>query len=154
MFPFGHGLSYTTFAFGNIVPIASLSSSSSPLSLSSDDNETVHSIYAVNVTNVGDVDSDLVVLGFISSPSLKSSPELTKELLPKQRLFDFERLNMIRVNETRSLKLRLKMQDVSFIKESNGERIVPESQWLLRIGEADPISINEFGQTFDFFCRY
>ena len=130
LFPFGHGLSYTKFKFSDITETVS------------NDNQkgTVHGTYSVNVTNVGTVTSDLVVLGFISSPVLSISKDSSLRV-PKQRLFDFDRLNGIRPNETRQTKLVLDLEDLSFVDEITGERYIVPSKWALRIGEAREIDV-------------
>ena len=130
IFPFGHGLSYTTFKFGSIT--ATLPNNNQ--------KGTVHGTYSVNVTNVGNVTSDLVVLGIISSPVLFSTQEKSLRV-PKQRLFDFGRLNGVRPNETRQTSLVLDLEDVSFVDEITGARSIVPSQWTLRVGEAREIAV-------------
>lgn len=147
IFPFGHGLSYSTFAYGNIKVIMSFSDdkwnheNSPDIAFMSDD---IHSIYQVNVTNTGNVSSDLVVLGFITSPSILDMEEnaTSQVRIPKQRLFDFERLKNVQPNETRQLKLSLEFKDISFVEEATGVRKVTQSEWILHIGDAKETTVH------------
>jgi hypothetical protein len=78
--PFGYGLAYSRFQY-TIVPELSLSRVSQRQRAL---NVLGH--ITVNVTNIGDVDADEVVLGFISPPAATGRP--------LKQLFEFTRVHI------------------------------------------------------------
>ena len=88
VFPFGQGLSYTTFSYQTVDAVRS-SYAISELAANAllDDREVKDIALTLNVTNTGKVASDVVVLAFVSS---SVSPAGVTP--PLKELFDFARL--------------------------------------------------------------
>jgi beta-glucosidase len=112
LYPFGYGLSYTTFRYGK--PVVSRTS------LSSKDSFTID----VPVTNTGSCDGKLSVLGFIQAPySLPTRPG--KEL----RFFDKKE---IKQGQTVVFHFKLKVKnDLGFVDETGNTFVTPGTYRLL-----------------------
>ena len=107
LYPFGHGLSYTTFSYKW--------SGAPPMPEHAHGVSTDLSIpYAVNVTNTGKVASDCVVLAFTVATAGSHA------LLPKKKLFDFARLLAMKPGEWRMLHFVLGMAALSLTGEGGG----------------------------------
>ena len=87
LFPFGYGLSYTTFSYSNL-QVASMSNTFKPC-----DSIAI----SVDVTNTGDVDSDEVVQLYIKQPAATVP-------VPQVRLASFARVHIL-AGEKKSVNL-------------------------------------------------
>jgi len=99
LFPFGHGLSYTTFKVGD--PVLSAKT------LKGDDKLSVE----VSVTNSGSVDGAEVVQLYVEDP--ESSVDR-----PIRELKGFKKVNL-KAGETKTVSLELKRKDLSFWDEAS-----------------------------------
>jgi beta-glucosidase len=100
LFPFGFGLSYTTFAYSNLRLPARAHGACDVLELT------------VDVTNTGSVDSDEVVQAYLSQPDA-SVPA------PQLRLVAFERVS-VPAGTTRSVALTLEPRDRAVVADETG----------------------------------
>lgn len=103
--PFGYGLSYTTFKYSSVeTPHISLSNVKNALA---EDPDGIVSKCSITVTNTGNMDSDHVVLGFLSGPLAGKAGR------PQKSLVDFKRVHIPR-GKTVQVELNLKASDFAF----------------------------------------
>ncbi|HTW60974.1 MAG TPA: glycoside hydrolase family 3 C-terminal domain-containing protein [Terracidiphilus sp.] len=116
LWPFGYGLSYTTFAYGNLtLPQAPLDAGD-PLDAS------------VTVTNTGKMAGDEVVQLYLKFPDLPGAPI--------RALRGFERVHL-EPGASRRVEFHLKPRDLSMVTDS-GEIMVPPGQYTVSIGGGQP----------------
>ena len=116
LFPFGYGLSYTSFAYENLVV---------PSTAATD--ETVH--VSVDLTNVGDRPGDEVVQLYVAD--LEASVPV-----PIRSLQGFRRLRL-QPGETRRVEFRLTPGQCSVIAD-DGRRVVEPGEFLIAVGGKQP----------------
>ena len=110
LYPFGHGLSYTTFTYGPLQVTAAASGC----------------IAGVTVTNTGDHDGDEVVQLFVT-------PECWPVPAPVRRLVGFERVPLA-VGESREVRFDVPVTALAYW---SGDRFVaPPGEYLFRAGPA------------------
>ena len=128
VYPFGHGLSYTTFDVRVI---------DGPSTVNVDDLLRSPIAYACNITNTGAVQSDATVLAFYSpdgpSPFVGVEPPLSS-------LFDFAFVPMLAPDETRTLWFQVTAKSLLTVDDRGHEWLLPR-QWKVRIGE-DSVAAN------------
>jgi beta-glucosidase len=115
LYPFGYGLSYTTFKYDNLeIPV-----------LTTDGKATVR----VRVKNTGKMDGEEVIQLYLShrNPGMKS---------PIRALKGFTRINL-KAGESRIVEFRLGQEELSIVDE-NGIRIVMPGELELSIGGGQP----------------
>ena len=112
LYPFGYGLSYTTFSYGNLCA----GRSGNGLKVS------------VNIQNTGDVPGDEVVQLYIR----RISPSQTVH--PIRRLIGFERLHDISPGESRSAKFTVNACDLEIYIEEEGRKLVEPGEYLIYAG--------------------
>lgn len=115
LYPFGHGLSYTSFAYSN--PVASVNA---------DGSVTV----AVEVANTGAMDSDEVVQLYLSRPGMPEQPI--------RSLAAFDRIHLAQ-GETRTVSFTLDERDLSTV-DAQGVRAVRPGEVNLWLGGGQPVS--------------
>jgi beta-D-xylosidase 4 len=120
LWPFGWGLSYTTFQFvwfdsagGGAQEASTAGFAASP------------PYYACNVTNTGTVASDVSILGMFSS-GIPSEPI--------QELFDFDRVAQLQPGETRTVYLTLPAGIAAIVTDA-GDRVLVPGEYVVRVGE-------------------
>ncbi len=116
LYPFGFGLSYTTFRYSNL-------KTSSP-ELAKDGDVTV----SVDVTNTGAVAGDAVAQLYVKH--LKSKVER-----PREELKGFQRVS-IQPNETKTVTIPLKAADLAYWDEKSGKFQVEAEPVSLMVGES------------------
>jgi len=130
LYPFGWGLTYTTFSytwFNHDTLISEIDAVEfgkykiNDLTLPQD----TPVYYAVNVTNTGNVVSDISVLAFISS-------DIPGE--PIQELFDFQRASHVQPGQTVTLFFSLP-PGIAATVSLEGEKMVTPGSYRIRIGD-------------------
>jgi beta-glucosidase len=116
LYPFGYGLSYTTFSYANL-------KASSP-AMASDGTITV----SVDVTNTGSRAGDEVVQLYVKH--LKSKVER-----PVEELKGFQRVTL-KPNETKTVQISLKASTLAFWDEKQDEFKVEAEPVKLMIGSS------------------
>jgi beta-glucosidase len=113
-FPFGFGLSYTTFEFTNL--------RLSEASLSAGDTLTV----TLDVTNCGPVDGDTVVQLYVAVPASRVE-RATKELKAFQRVG-------LKAGETKTVQVDIPVKDLAYYDEQAGWT-VESTRYTLIVGQ-------------------
>ncbi len=104
LYPFGYGLSYTTFKYGDPRVIRAGAGASEEVDVS------------VDVANTGAMAGDEVVQLYLTHPGVIGAPMLA--------LKGFSRIHLSR-GEKKSVRFRLRSRDLSVVDESGTRRIVP-----------------------------
>jgi beta-glucosidase len=115
LFPFGFGLSYTTFKFSNLKALAAVASGS-PVPVSFD------------VTNTGNAEGAEVAQLYVSDPSAKIDR-------PERELKGFEKLRL-KPGETRHVSLDLDARAFSYWDESAHKWAIDPGKFVLRVGDS------------------
>ena len=134
VYPFGHGLSYTTFDTRIVdgpssVDVVQLLRS--PIA------------YTVNITNTGSVRSDATVLAFYS-PDGPSQYENVQPAL--STLFDFAFVPMLAAGETRSLWLQMTAKSMRTVDSRGHEWLLPAKWKISMSGEAQAVKMELTGE--------
>ncbi len=116
LFPFGHGLSYTTFDYG--VPRLSARK------LSANSVLTVE----IDIKNTGYVDSDEVVQLYVAPPKLPIS-------LPRRQLKAFKRLNIKR-GSTETVTFDIDVSELGFYDPNTARQEVYSGEYVIMIGSS------------------
>lgn len=116
VFPFGFGLSYTTFTY-----------ETEQFGARSPDSGSTS--YRVRVTNTGTVAGDTSVLGF-----LKYGGSTKDFSCPQSQLFGFEKLHL-EVNETKEIFLTASPMDLRCVKKASSQLVSPTGWYSVQIGE-------------------
>jgi beta-glucosidase len=114
MFPFGHGLSYTTFQYANI---KTDKTKYAP-------DETIQ--VSLNVTNTGKADADEVVQVYVHR--IKS-----KVFWPYKELKAFERISL-KAGETKNLKLEVPVKNLRYWDEAKYDWILEHGTIEILVG--------------------
>jgi beta-glucosidase len=115
LFPFGFGLSYTTFSFSKLeAPATAVSGSTVPVSF--------------DVTNTGSVAGDEVAQLYVSDPSAKVSR-------PERELKGFEKVRLA-PGETRRITLNLDARAFSYWDEAAHKWTIDPGKFIIRVGDS------------------
>ncbi len=115
LFPFGFGLSYTTFSFSNLqVPAAAAAGSTVPVSF--------------DVTNTGSVAGAEVAQLYVSDPSAKASR-------PERELKGFEKVRLA-PGETRRVTLNLDASAFSYWDSTAHKWTLDPGKFVIRVGDS------------------
>jgi len=112
LFPFGYGLSYTTFEYGKIDTDKKVYSS----------NETIKVSFTVK--NTGEIDGSEIAQVYVSQPKA-SVIRPAKELKAFKKVF-------LKAGETQSITLEVKVKDMAFYNEKTKLWTVENSEFILR----------------------
>jgi beta-glucosidase len=116
LYPFGHGLSYTTFSYAGLRLPKNAIKAGGPLTAE------------VTVTNTGKREGDEVVQLYLSFPKVAGAP--------LRALRGFKRIHL-NSGESQQVRFELKERDLSMVSEA-GEPIIAEGQYSLSIGGGQP----------------
>jgi beta-glucosidase len=115
LFPFGFGLSYTTFQFSNLhAPATATSGSEVPVSF--------------DVTNTGSIEGAEVAQLYVSDPSAKVDR-------PERELKGFQKLRLS-PGETKHVTLNLDARSFSYWDESAHKWAIDPGTFVLRVGDS------------------
>ena len=110
-YPFGYGLSYTTFALGNLE--ASL------------DEDTL--VLGVTVENTGAFAGREVVQVYVSAP-------VSEMDMPEQELKGFQKTMLLAPGEKEDIKIRIPLRNLASYSENAGGYILSKGDYGVRIG--------------------
>lgn len=116
-YPFGHGLSYTSFTYSDMTV--------SKTAATPDDTLTV----SVKVKNSGSVEGQEVVQAYVSSPLADKSTR------PAKQLKGFEKISL-KAGETKTVTMELPIKDWYFWDEAAGKNIYDQGNWTVEIGSS------------------
>jgi beta-glucosidase len=116
LYPFGYGLSYSTFAFTRLMIQKSVLGASDDL------------VATVDVTNTGKVAGDEVVEVYVSHPAVEGAPLRSLAAIQRVKLMP---------GETKPVPLRISNRDLSTVGPDGTRRIVP-GELRLWIGDGQP----------------
>jgi beta-glucosidase len=116
LYPFGYGLSYTTFAYSDLVAPKDAVHAGDPAA------------FEVTVTNTGKVAGDEVAQLYLSFPNEKGAP--------LRALRAFQRLHL-EPGASQKVSFQLKPRDLSMVSEA-GEPIIAEGEYTVSIGGGQP----------------
>ncbi len=115
LFPFGFGLSYTTFSFANLnVPATAKSGDTVPVSF--------------DVTNTGDVEGAEVAQLYVSDPSAKVDR-------PERELKGFEKVDLA-PGETKHVSLNLDARSFSYWSDATHNWAIDPGKFVIRVGDS------------------
>ena len=116
LYPFGYGLSYTTFSYSDLMLPKNAIKAGDPL------------VVEVTVTNSGKRDGDEVAQVYLSFPHVAGAP--------LRALRAFKRIHL-KAGEAQKLRLELNERDLSIVSEA-GEPIIAEGQYSVSVGGGQP----------------
>jgi len=115
LFPFGFGLSYTTFSFANLQAPAT-AQSGSPVTVTFD------------LTNTGSVEGAEVAQLYVSDPSARTTR-------PERELKGFEKVHL-KPGETKNVSLTLDARAFSYWDDSAKKWTIDPGKFVLRVGDS------------------
>jgi beta-glucosidase len=116
LYPFGFGLSYTTFSYGDLTLPKNVINAGDPLTAE------------VMITNTGKLAGDEVAQLYLSFPNVPGAP--------LRALRGFKRVHL-RAGESQRVHFELKERDLSMVSEA-GEPIIAEGKYSVSIGGGQP----------------
>jgi len=116
LYPFGYGLSYTTFAYSGLTVPAEPVAAGSPVRAEA------------TVTNTGKAGGDKVAQLYLNSPGVPGAP--------LKALRGFRRVHL-EAGASEKVQFELQLSDLSMVTEA-GEIVVPEGEFSLSIGGCQP----------------
>jgi beta-glucosidase len=116
LYPFGYGLSYTTFSYRGLRLLKKTIHAGDPL------------VAEVTVTNTGKLEGDEVAQLYLSFPNVPGAP--------LRALRGFQRVHL-KPGESQKLRFELKDRDLSMISEA-GEPLIAEGKYSVSIGGGQP----------------
>jgi len=116
LYPFGYGLSYSTFEYSGMILSSPTLQAGTPLDVE------------VDVKNTGKLEGDEVVELYISFPKIAGTP--------LKALRGFTRVHLA-AGEQKHVKLALNPRDLSYVNEA-GDRLVGAGDYLITVGGGQP----------------
>ena len=116
LFPFGYGLSYTTFSYSGLTVPKNPIKAGDPL------------VVEVTVNNTGKREGDEVAQVYLSFPNVVGAP--------LRALRGFKRVHL-KPGEAQKLRFELKERDLSMVSEA-GDPMIAEGQYSISIGGGQP----------------
>jgi beta-glucosidase len=118
LYPFGYGLSYTTFTYSGLTVPTDAMAAGSPV------------VAQVTVTNSGRRAGDEVVQLYLSFPDVPGAP--LRALRAFQRVY-------LEAGASRKVRFELSPRDMSMVTKA-GEPIIAEGQYAISVGGGQPYS--------------
>jgi len=123
-FPFGYGLSYTTFGYGNVkVPVKTIQAGDKLK-------------FSVDITNTGKVDGAEAVQVYVSD-LISSLPRPIKELKAFDKVF-------LKKGETKTLQFELEKEAFSFYDPAKHNWVIEPGEFKILVGSSSVDIRNEF----------
>jgi beta-glucosidase len=119
LFPFGYGLSYTTFSYNGLSLPKNAIKAGDPL------------LAEVTVTNTGKLEGDDVVQLYLSFPNVAGAPI--------RALRGFKRIHL-RSGESHKVRFELKERDLSMVT-AEGEAIIAQGRYSMSVGSGQPNTV-------------
>jgi beta-glucosidase len=116
LFPFGYGLSYTTFSYSGLILPKNAIKAGDPLTAE------------VTVTDTGKLEGDEVAQLYLSFPNVAGAPI--------RALRGFKRVHL-KPGESQTVQFELRDRDLSMVSEA-GEPIVAEGKYSVSVGGGQP----------------
>ena len=116
LFPFGYGLSYTTFSYSDLTVPKNPIKAGDPL------------VVEVTVKNTGKREGDEVVQVYLNFPNVAGAP--------LRALRGFKRVHL-KPGEVQKLRFELNERDLSMVSEA-GDPMIAEGQYSISIGGGQP----------------
>ena len=116
LYPFGYGLSYTTFKYSNLTVNAKEFSNAKDMEI----------LVSLDVSNTGQVGGDEVVQIYVKD--IESSV-----IQPEKELREFKRIS-IAAGETKTVQLQLSYDDFTFWNENTGDFDIEEGKFEIQVG--------------------
>ena len=116
LYPFGYGLSYTTFSYSNLVLPAGAVTAGQPVTAE------------VTITNTGKIAGDEVTQLYLSFPKVAGAPI--------RALRGFQRVHL-EPGQLQTVHFQLKPRDMSMVTEA-GEPVIPEGTYSMSVGGGQP----------------
>jgi beta-glucosidase len=126
LYPFGYGLSYSSFSYSDPIIAQSESASAAP-SAPGDSPVKI----SVQVTNTSSTPGDEVVELYISHPQIEGAPI--------RALAGFQRIHLD-AHASQDVTFTLSQRDLSIV-DSTGQRYVPAGPVELTVGSTQPIAL-------------
>ncbi|WP_026695409.1 glycoside hydrolase family 3 C-terminal domain-containing protein [Peribacillus kribbensis] len=114
-YPFGHGLSYTTFNYTNFHINKKSMDANGQVAVS------------VNVTNTGKVKGEEVVQLYVNTPDASKASER-----PIKRLKGFEKVSL-KPGETKNVMIKVNIADLAFFDEAQNKYVVDQGRYGFQI---------------------
>jgi beta-glucosidase len=119
LYPFGYGLSYTTFSYSGLTLPKNAIKAGEPL------------VVEIIVTNTGKRDGDEVAQVYLSFPNVAGAP--------LRALRAFKRVHL-KAGEAQKLRFELKERDLSMVSEA-GEPMIARGQYSVSVGGGQPDTV-------------
>ncbi len=116
LYPFGHGLSYTTFSYSGLKLLKSVINAGDPLTVE------------VTVKNTGKLEGDEVAQLYLSFPNVAGAP--------LRALRGLKRIHL-KPGESQPVRYELSERDLSMVSDA-GEPTIAEGQYSLSVGGGQP----------------
>lgn len=116
LYPFGYGLSYTTFSYSGLTLPKNAIKAGGPLTAE------------VTVTNTGKLDGDEVAQLYLSFPSVPGAP--------LRALRGFQRIHL-KAGESQKVRFELKERDLSMVTQA-GQPIIADGAYTVSVGGGQP----------------
>lgn len=117
LYPFGYGLSYSTFDYTNLKTVKSIAANK-PVKVS------------VQVKNTGTKDGEEVVQLYVAH-------QQTKGKIPVRALKGFRRI-LLKAGESRVIDFTIRSEDLSLVNETNGNTYQPKGKVQISVGGGQP----------------